>query len=131
MRRRVLSRYGAGSFVELNERKPMANIFSGIGSKILKAAEEVKAAVIKAAEEVAGIAGVVQKDAPEITALAQLVYPSAGTLVQGGVALLEEVASVLSQGGTAAESNFLNAGLDQAPINGVKALIADFKSFKK
>lgn len=107
----------------------MKNIFAGIGSGIVKAAEDFKSAIVKVAGEAPGVLSTVEADAPEVVALASLAYPQAGTVATGGLALLEEVASVLHQGGTAAESNFLNAGMDQQTINGIKSLIPAFQKF--
>lgn len=107
----------------------IGNIFKDVGHGIKVAAEDFKNAVVKAAQEAPIILGVVQKDAPEVAALAELAFPQAGTVVNGGVSLLEEVASVIEQGGQSAEQNFLNAGLDQATIDGIKGLIPAFKAF--
>jgi hypothetical protein len=105
------------------------NLFKDIGSAVKNAAEDFKAAVVKVANDAPGVLATIEKDAPEVEALSALAFPSAPAIEQGGISLLEEVASVLKQGGSAAEASFLSAGLDQSTINGVKSLIPAFEQY--
>ena len=107
----------------------MSNVFAGIGKDIAKAFDDVKSVFVKAASEAPAILSTIEANAPEVSALASLAFPTAGSVVSGGVALLEEVASVIKQGGASAEQNFLNAGLDQATIAGVKSLLPAFEAY--
>jgi hypothetical protein len=108
------------------------SLFSSIVSGAEKAFDDVKAAIAKAVGELPKIEAAVVKDAPEVIALAGVVSPSLASFLSAKLpvanTLLESVASVLDQSGQAAEANLLNAGLDQAVIDGVKALIPQFKA---
>lgn len=99
------------------------NIFKGIGSKADKVFDDIKAVFVKAAAEAPIIEGEISKITPEVTALATVVSPTLAGFVPGVVSFGESMLSVLAQGGTAAEQNFLNAGADQAALNAAKALI--------
>lgn len=105
------------------------NIFKDIGHGIAVAAVDVKNAILKAANATPGILNTVEQDAPEIEALVGVVVPGAKALVPAAVTLAESIASVISQGGAAAEQDLLNAGVDQEALNGVKSLVPAFQQF--
>jgi hypothetical protein len=108
------------------------SLFSSIVSGAEKAFDDVKAAIAKAVGELPKIEATVVKDAPEVIALAGVVSPGLASFLTAKLpvanSLLESVASVLAEGGAATESQLLNAGLDQAVIAGVKALVPQLKA---
>jgi hypothetical protein len=65
---------------------------------------------------------------PEVVALASLVVPNAAAIATAANTVLEAVASALSASGSAAEQNFLNAGVDQAAIDAAKAVVPAFQA---
>ena len=107
------------------------SFFSGVAADFVKGFEAVKNALTKAANEAPGILQKIEGVEPEVTALASLVFPGAGAVVEAANSLLEDVASAVESGGAAAEQNFLNAGVDQATITKVKAVVSTLKSLKK
>ena len=104
------------------------SLFSGLSADFVKAFEDVKGAVIKAANELPAIEKKIEGVEPEVVALASLVVPNAAAIAQSANTVLEAVAGAISSGGAAAEGNFLSAGLDQATINAVKAVIPAFQA---
>lgn len=99
-------------------------IFAGIAHEAAKIASDVKSAIVKAVNAVPAILQTVEREAPEVAALLNVVHPGLGSVVPTALSIAEDVASVIKQGGTAAETNLLNAGFDQDFVNGVKSLIA-------
>ena len=106
----------------------MSVTFTGVLAELKVGYEKVKSAVVKAAAEASKVAGIVAADAPEVEAIASLVYPKAGSAIQLGVSVAEKLATVVEAGGTAAESNLLSLSNDQSLVDDVKALIAALKS---
>jgi hypothetical protein len=103
--------------------------FSGVISDIEKAGSAVKAAILKAVSEVDNvILPEAEKLQPILDAVAEAVAPGSATYVALAIKWLEDSASVLDAGGSAAEANLANAGLDAAAISAVKALIPQLKA---
>lgn len=111
------------------------SLFSSIATDAEKVFDDLKSGIAKAVGELPKIEAAVVKDAPEVIALAGVVSPSLAAFLTAKVpvanSLLEGVASVLSAGGAAAETSFLNAGLDSAIITSVKALVPTFQALAK
>ena len=117
---------------ELPKReKNNMSIFSGVLKDVVKGAEWLKSEVVKAAEAAPGAIAKVEADAPEVEALANVIFPGSSAFVSAGLSVLEEVAGAIESAGSAAEANLLSAGLDQAVINNVKALIPAIKGLTK
>jgi hypothetical protein len=107
----------------------MASKFSGVLSGIRKDASKVKTAIIKAVAELDSVVlPDVEKYAPEIEAVANVIVPGSATYVQIALSWAEDCAAALDKGGAAVESNLTNAGLDTAAIQALKSLIPTLKA---
>lgn len=93
---------------------------------------KVKAAVTKAVSEVDGVI-VPESEVlePLIAQVAEAVIPGGGAVAQIGENVLLAIAKVIDAGGSAAESNLANAGLDVTLIQDVKGLIPSLKAASK
>ena len=65
----------------------MSVSFKGIVAKIVAAAKDFKADILKAAEEAPVIVADVEKDAPEVEALVALAFPGAAQIEQTAIAM--------------------------------------------
>jgi hypothetical protein len=98
--------------------KSVGHFFAKAYTAIVAAIPKVEADIVK----VEGTAAVVEK----VTSAIPTYGPLAVTLEQAGYAVLGELASVLTAGGSAAEAKLSDAGLDTNVISTVKALVAGF-----
>jgi hypothetical protein len=105
----------------------MPNIFAGLAAKFVSAAKSFKSDVLKAANEVPHLLGVIEKDAPEVTALVELAFPNASAIETTAIALFEAVASAVSEAGQAVTDNGLNVTIDKALIQSVEAILPTLK----
>lgn len=106
----------------------MSTSFKGIVSKIVAAAKDFKAAVLKAADEAPVIVGDVEKNAPEVEALIELAFPGAAAIEQTALATFEAVCGVVEAAGPAAGANGLSVPLDQALIADIQAVLPQLKA---
>ena len=102
--------------------------FKGVVSKLVAAAKDFKAAVLKAADEAPAIAADVEHDAPEVEALTQLVFPGAVAVEQLAVEAFETICDATESAGTAAGANGLSVSFDQAFVTKVKAVMPALKA---
>jgi hypothetical protein len=107
----------------------MSITFKGIVSKLVGAAKDFKAAVLKAAEDTPGIVADVQKDAPEVAALVELAFPGYAAIEQTALAAFEAIAQAVEDAGPAASANGLQVNLDKNIIADVQAALPALKAF--
>jgi hypothetical protein len=101
--------------------------FKGVLVKAEAIAERAKADVAKAANAVDGAVAKLEKDAPEVEAVANAVVPGASKYMQLGLSAVESIATVLDSGNAAAKQNLLNAGLDESLVSTIEAELANLK----
>ncbi len=106
----------------------MSISFKGIVSKVVAAAKDFKAAVLKIADEAPVIVGDVEKDAPEVEALINLAFPGATAIEQAALATFEVIADAVEAAGAAAAENGLSVSLDQATVAKVQAVLPQLKA---
>jgi hypothetical protein len=106
----------------------MSTSFKGVVSKLVAAAKDFKAEVLKAAEKAPTIAAEVEKDAPEVEALVQLAFPGAAAIEMTALAAFEAICTAVEDAGPAASANGLSVSLDKALIADVQAAIPALKA---
>lgn len=108
----------------------MASItFKGIAARLVAAAKDFKADVLKAAEKAPVIVADVQKDAPEVDALVELAFPGAAAIEETGLEAFELIADAVQGAGPAAAQNGLSVSLDKAFAAKVQAALPALKTF--
>lgn len=107
----------------------MSVTFKGVVTKFVAYAKDFKSAVLKAAEEAPVILGDIEKDAPEVEAVTNLLFPQAAAVEQTALAALEVIAQVVEDAGSAATTNGLSVSLDQSLIADVQKILPSLKAF--
>jgi hypothetical protein len=107
----------------------MSVTFKGIVSKIVAAAEDFKAGVLKAAKETPNIVADVDKDAPEVEALVELAFPGAAAIGQTALSAFESIATAVEAAGPTASANGLSVSLDKDLIADIQAVLPQLKAF--
>jgi hypothetical protein len=107
----------------------MGITFKGIATKLVAAAKDFKADVLKAAEKAPGIVADVQKDAPEVNDLVELAFPGAAAIEQTGLEAFELIADAVEAAGPAAAQNGLSVSLDKVFAAKVQAALPGLKKF--
>jgi hypothetical protein len=107
----------------------MAVTFKGIASKIVAAAKDFEAAVLKAAEEAPTVVADVNKDAPEVEALIELAFPGAAQIASTALAAFEAIAGAVEAAGPTATANGLSVSLDKALIADIQGVLPALKNF--
>lgn len=107
----------------------MSVTFKGIVSKLVGAAKDFKAGILKAAEATPAIVGDVEKDAPEVEALVELAFPGATALEQTALNAFEVIADAVEAAGPTASANGLSVSLDKALIADVQGVLPALKAF--
>lgn len=103
--------------------------FKGVVSKLVAAAKDFKAAILKAAEEAPVVAADVEKDAPEIGAVVNLIFPGAAAVEQTAMAAFELILDAVEAAGPAASANGLSVSLDKTLIADIQAVLPQLKAF--
>jgi hypothetical protein len=103
--------------------------FKGIVSKIVAAAKDFKAGILKAAEDTPQIVADVQKDAPEVEALVELAFPGAAAIEQTALNAFEVIADAVEAAGPAAAANGISVPLDQELIADIQKVLPALKAF--
>lgn len=107
----------------------MSVSFKGIVSKLVAAAKDFKAEVLKAAEKAPAIAADVAKDAPEVEALIELAFPGAAALEQTALNAFEVIVTAVEAAGSTASANGLSVSLDKTLIADIQAVLPALKAF--
>lgn len=107
----------------------MSVTFKGIVTKLVAAAKDLKADVLKAADEAPIIVGDVAKDAPEVEALVELAFPGAAAIEQTALSAFEAIATAVEAAGPAASSNGLSVSLDKTLIADIQGVLPALKAF--
>ncbi len=107
------------------------SVFTGIAADFVKAAKKFKSALLTAAADAPKVLGKIEADAPEITALVELAFPTAGQIETTSLAVLEAIATAVEGAGAAAGANGLTVSLDQAVITDVKAILPTLQKLAK
>lgn len=103
--------------------------FSGIVSKFVAAAKDLKSDILKAAEKAPVIVADVAKDAPEVTAVVELAFPQAAAVEETALTAFEVIADAIEAAGPAANANGLSVSFDQAFIAKAQAVLPALKAF--
>jgi hypothetical protein len=103
--------------------------FAKVAGDIVTVAKDVKNFFVKAAAETPSIAAAVATYGQEAQTLITSIDPQATSIVQDAITAAGGLADVLEAGGSAAESNLLNQGLDQSVITAVKSFASTVKGF--
>ena len=106
----------------------MSVSFKGVVSKLVAAAKDFKADVLKAAEEAPVVVGEVEKDAPEVEALIQLAFPGAAAIEESALEAFELICDAVEAAGPAAAANGLSVSFDKAFIAKAQASIPALKA---
>ncbi len=106
----------------------MVITFKGTLSKLVAAAKDFKADVLKAAEEAPVVLGDVEKDAPEVEAIVQLAFPGAAALEEAALEAFEIICDAVEAAGPAAASNGLSVSFDKTVIAKAQAAIPALKA---
>lgn len=106
----------------------MAITFKGVVSKLVAAAKDFKADVLKAAEKAPAVVGDVEKDAPEVEALVQLAFPGAAAIEQVALEAFEVICDAVEAAGPAAAANGLSVSFDKTVIAKAQAAIPALKA---
>jgi hypothetical protein len=102
--------------------------FKGIITKLVAAAEKIKADLAKVVSDADGVAVKLEQDAPQIEAVANAAIPGAGSLAANAISAYEALCDILDKGDAAAEANLKNAGLDETLLATIKT---DASAIKK
>lgn len=107
----------------------MSVSFKGLATKIVGAAKDFKAAILRAAEEAPVVAADVEKDAPEVQDLIELVFPGAAAIEQTALDTFEVVCDAVEAAGPAAAANGLSVSLDKTAAAKIQAVLPQLKAF--
>lgn len=107
----------------------MAISLKGTVSKLVAAAKDFKAAILKAAEDAPAIAADVEKDAPEVAGVVELAFPGAAAIEETSLAAFEVIAQAVEDAGPAASANGLSVTLDRTLIADIQAVLPKLKAF--
>jgi hypothetical protein len=91
---------------------------------VVDIAKKIKAGVEDAGNDAVKLAAWLQNNSAEVTALAGLAGPQAASVTNVGLNLTNLAINAVKSAGSAAAGNGLSVSLDQATVDGVKALIA-------
>jgi hypothetical protein len=101
----------------------MAPSFKGFASKLVAAAKDFKAEILKAAAKAPIVAEDVEKDAPQVEALVELAFPGAAAVEQTALTAFEAICDAVKTAGPAAAANGLSVSLDKGLISSVQAAL--------
>lgn len=103
--------------------------FSGVVTKLVSYAKDVKSEILKIAEEAPTVAADVSKDAPEVEAVTELLFPGAAAVEQTALTAFEAIADAVEAAGPAATENGLSVNLDKDLIAAVQKVMPSLKAF--
>jgi hypothetical protein len=101
---------------------------ASIESGIIAVAKKIKAGIELAGEDALKVAGFLQSNQAEITALANLAGSKTSNVVATGQTVLGAVISAVKGASDAASANGLSVSLDATVIAAVKAVIKDLEA---
>jgi hypothetical protein len=100
----------------------------GITAKLLAAARDFKAEVLKAAAAAPAIAADVAKDAPEVADVVELVFPGSAAIEAAGLAVFDAVVDAVEAAGPAASANGMTVPLDKTLIASIQNVLPALKA---